>query len=120
MITNAETLDASEALDVNKPISLAEAANYLPRKRSGKKVDVRTIWRWVKFGHRGVKLEGGRMGGTQFTTVGALKRFADACMGRNPQEEVKVTAKKREASKKAASRNLIAAGWKKKPTPASK
>lgn len=56
-------------------IKLSEAAGLVPSRR-GKKVSATTIWRWAKFGHRGVRLEAVRRpSGDWLTTRQAVVRF---------------------------------------------
>ena len=56
-------------------ISLAEAANSLPRRRAGKKAHMSCIYRWTTAGCRGVVLESIQIGGTRCTSREALTRF---------------------------------------------
>jgi hypothetical protein len=59
-------------------ISLAEAADLLPRK-NGKKRHVCTIKRWIVKGCRGVKLYGWRSGNDWYTTPDAIRQFEREC-----------------------------------------
>jgi hypothetical protein len=61
---------ASETL-----ISLAQAANELPRRRRGRKTHVSTLFRWTTAGCRGIVLETLQVGGTRCTSKEALQRF---------------------------------------------
>jgi hypothetical protein len=61
---------ASETL-----MSLAQAANALPRRRRGCKVHVSCLYRWTKVGCRGIVLESLQIGGTRCTSQQALQRF---------------------------------------------
>lgn len=61
---------ASESL-----ISLAQAADELPRRRRGRKTHVSTIYRWALSGCRGIILETIQVGGTRCTSREALQRF---------------------------------------------
>jgi Protein of unknown function (DUF1580) len=57
-------------------ITLSEAAKFVPRRRRGRKVSISTIYRWASpAGHRGVRLEALRVGGSLCTSVEALQRF---------------------------------------------
>ncbi len=58
-------------------ISLNNATAHLPRRRSGKRPHVSTLFRWAQRGCRGVKLEVIRVGGTLCTSVESLQRFCD-------------------------------------------
>ena len=65
------------------PVSLREAANILPRGRSGRPVHLSCILRWILVGAKGpdgqrVRLEGLRIGGRWITSREALQRFGEA------------------------------------------
>ena len=81
------------------------------RATSGKRVHVNAIYRWVRAGVRGVKLETIAIGGTLATSVEALQRFCDACtsakLGTAPDVR---TSKQRQRKIEAAERELAAAG----------
>jgi hypothetical protein len=59
-------------------MSFAQAARLLPRRRTGKKPHVATLYRWAQRGCRGVRLEFIQVGGTRCTSGEALQRFCDA------------------------------------------
>lgn len=54
---------------------LAEAPEYLPRRRRGRKVHISTLHRWATSGCRGVVLEVISVGATKCTSREALQRF---------------------------------------------
>jgi hypothetical protein len=56
-------------------ISLAQAADELPRRRRGRKTHVSTLYRWATVGCRGVVLESLQVGATRCTSKQALQRF---------------------------------------------
>src|SRR3954447_7108193 len=56
-------------------LSLAEAAEGLPRRRRGRKTHVSTLYRWTTAGCRGVRLETIQVGATRCTSREALQRF---------------------------------------------
>ncbi|MEN8148989.1 MAG: helix-turn-helix domain-containing protein [Planctomycetota bacterium] len=58
-------------------LTLAEAAEVLPRLRRGRKVHVSTLYRWVSRGVGGVRLEAVKLGRTLITSREALQRFAE-------------------------------------------
>jgi hypothetical protein len=60
-------------LDKEKGMTLTSAARSLP-----KPPHISTVWRWVKFGVRGTKLETVVVGGRRYTTREALTRFIAA------------------------------------------
>ena len=58
-------------------LTLSEAARALPRLRGDRKVHVSTLYRWIKRGVRGVRLESVKIGRTLVTSREALQRFAE-------------------------------------------
>src|SRR4051794_26071708 len=56
-------------------ITLANAAEALPRRRGGRKTHVSTLYRWATIGCRGVQLETIQIGATRCTSREALQRF---------------------------------------------
>jgi hypothetical protein len=63
-----------------KLITLAEAARHpaLPRRRRGKRPHVASLYRYAKYGIRGVRLETTRWAGSLVTSEAALQRFVEA------------------------------------------
>jgi hypothetical protein len=57
--------------------TLSEAAEWLPRRRRGRKTHVSTLYRWTVSGCRGVILEHIQIGATRATSQEALQRFFD-------------------------------------------
>jgi hypothetical protein len=55
-------------------LSISQARDELA-EIMGKEINKVTVWRWLKDGCRGVKLEGVRMGEQWFTSRQALTRF---------------------------------------------
>ena len=56
-------------------LTLGEAADLFPRRRMGSKVNIATLWRWMKTGARGVVLETVRVGNQNYTTEQAVRNF---------------------------------------------
>ncbi len=56
-------------------LTLAQAADELPRRRRGRKCHVSTLFRWTTAGCRGVVLESVQIGATRCTSGEALARF---------------------------------------------
>ncbi len=56
-------------------LSLAQAADNLPRRRRGRKTHISTLYRWATVGCRGVILETIQIGATRCTSREALQRF---------------------------------------------
>jgi hypothetical protein len=100
-------------LATETPIYLADVPQYLPRHpRSGKRVAIQAIYRWVRHGVRGVRLEAISIGGTLATSVQALQRFCDACTAAKlgtSAPEVR-TSKQRQRAIEAAERELSESG----------
>ena len=62
----------SDLLDENL-ITLAEAARLVPRRPSRT-----SLWRWHKYGVRGVRLETVLIGGIRYTSLQAFARWIEA------------------------------------------
>ena len=56
-------------------LTLAEAANELPRRRRGRKTHISTLYRWTVSGCRGVILESIQIGATRAVSRESLQRF---------------------------------------------
>jgi hypothetical protein len=68
--------DHTLAISIDETIiRLADAADELPRRRRGRKVDVSCVYRWSTTGCKGVVLETIQVGGTRCTSREALQRF---------------------------------------------
>ena len=83
---------------------LTEAAKFLPRGRSGKRVHVATLYRWSQRGIKGVKLETIRIGGTTYTSTEALQRFAERCSGSDTRREKQTPHRRRREIEQAERR----------------
>jgi hypothetical protein len=59
-----------------KLIPLSETPRHLPKRPNGKRLHISAIYRWIKQGVRGIRLEALRLGGTTYTSSEALQRFA--------------------------------------------
>jgi hypothetical protein len=55
--------------------SIANAAKWLPTRRGDRPAHASSLFRWAKYGLRGVRLETIRVGGTLCTSKEALERF---------------------------------------------
>lgn len=92
-------------------LSLAAAAREVPG-RSGRGVNVSTVWRWVQRGIRGVRLETLVCGGVRFTSRQAIQRFFVAttvAADGVPSQQI-ATPKQRQRQIAAAERDLAEAG----------
>lgn len=58
-------------------LSFADAREYLPRRRAGKRPHPNTLHRWASEGVGGHRLETIQIGGTRCTSLEALQRFFD-------------------------------------------
>ena len=58
-------------------IPIRDVPRQLPPRRTGRRVHISAVYRWMNCGLRGVALESIRIGGTMYTSLGALQRFAD-------------------------------------------
>ena|SRR5688572_4523286 len=58
-------------------LTLADAAKSLPALRNGKRIHVATLYRWITYGARGVRLESQLVGRTVVTSREALRRFSE-------------------------------------------
>ena len=56
-------------------LTLSECTKVVPRL-NGKRIHPSTLWRWVRHGVRGVRLEHARVGNRIVTTKAAIARFA--------------------------------------------
>ena len=56
-------------------LSMAQATRRLPRRSSGKPVQVAGLYRWASEGLQDIKLEILQLGGHKYTSVEALERF---------------------------------------------
>lgn len=77
--TSARRQTAKMMIDVEreKLVAIREVPSLIPPRPSGKKIHISACYRWVSRGVRGVKLEAIRLGGTTFTSIEAIQRFAD-------------------------------------------
>ena len=58
-------------------IPIRETPRYLPPRPTGKRVHISACYRWISRGVRGVRLEAIKIGGSTYTSIEALQRFAD-------------------------------------------
>jgi len=60
-----------------KLVPVRDVPRHLPSRPNGKKIHISACYRWISRGVKGVRLEAIRLGGTSYTSVEALQRFAD-------------------------------------------
>ena len=58
-------------------LTLLDAAKALPPLWNGKRVHVATLYRWMTYGVRGVRLESQYVGRTRVTSLEAIRRFSE-------------------------------------------
>jgi len=91
----------------------ADAAKTLPCRRSGKRCNVATIYRWMTNGVRGIKLESICVGASRCTSKEALQRFFDALTAQadgQPVQQPQRLTKSRRKQIEAAEKRLEKAG----------
>ena len=59
-------------------VSISETPKHLPRRPSGKTVHISAVYRWIKKGIKGIRLESARIAGCTYTSLEALQRWSDA------------------------------------------
>ena len=62
-------------------IPIREVPRKLPPRPTGRRVHISAVYRWLTRGIRGVCLESVRIGGSTYTSMEALQRFADQLNG---------------------------------------
>lgn len=99
-------------LSSERLVSLADAPQFLPARRAGKKPHFSCIFRWATIGCRGVVLESLQVGATKCTSVEALQRFCEAltaaAQGNAPAPPL--ATRHRQSAVQAAERRLAKAG----------
>lgn len=90
---------------------IVEAPGRLP-SRHGKKINITTVYRWIRSGSRGVKLESIILGGVRYTSTEAIQRFVErvsAAANGETSPVVRSAIQRRNASERAE-RELAARG----------
>jgi len=59
-------------------LRLSEVPTNLPKRPNGNRLHISAVYRWAQRGVGGVKLETVKIGGTTYTSLEAIQRFADA------------------------------------------
>ena len=94
-------------------VSLTEATKHLPERRTRKRANVATLYRWTNGGCRGVRLDYLMVGGTRCTSLEALQRFFDALTAAAEADQPPAPSplpKSRQRQIEAAERRLAQAG----------
>lgn len=101
-----------------KPLSAVDAAK-LHRRLTGRKVSIRTLYRWMSRGRNGVVLQHVKMAGQKYTSAEAMDRFFNSSAAvsvQSPQasrpkkKQTKTAVSMRQRQIEAARQNLIARG----------
>ena len=71
-------------LATEKLVALRDVPRQLPPRPTGRRLHISAVYRWIQHGVRGNRLECIRIGGTTYTSVEALQRFADGLSRRKP------------------------------------
>lgn len=79
------------ALKQEQLLSIPQAARALPKRDNGRHVHPSTVWRWIRRGVRGARLETIRIGGSTYTSVEALQRFAAGSCGESIEQSAEVS-----------------------------
>ncbi|MFO0787081.1 MAG: DUF1580 domain-containing protein [Phycisphaerales bacterium] len=87
-------------------IALRDAPKHLPPRPGGKRVHISAVYRWITKGVSGVVLEAVRIGGTTYTSLEALQRFADRLSEPPPRVTVTGPAASARLARNAAQRAL--------------
>jgi hypothetical protein len=103
-----ESIDTFD-MTVEQPLLLKDAAQILPKSSRGKKVNARTVERWIRHGHKGVRLQGCIFGRTIYTSRESLQRFTERLSRCSAPRRTKSQASK---SHKQAKETLAKAGFK--------
>jgi hypothetical protein len=75
-IVPARSGDPALAIPLTEDVrSLAHATKFLPARRGGRPVHPSCLFRWARYGLRGIRLETIRVGATLCTSRQALERF---------------------------------------------
>lgn len=66
-------------IEHEKLIAIHDVPKVLPPDHNRKRIHKSAVYRWMQRGRGGVRLEWIKIGGTRYTSLEALQRFADAC-----------------------------------------
>jgi len=84
-------------------LTVRDVPGRLPRKPSGKRLHISAVYRWMSNGvGGGVRLESVKLGGTTYTSVEALQRFAERRRGRDAEGPPLMSRRRQDAIDAAA------------------
>ena len=79
-------------------IPIRDVPRRLPPRPTGKRVHISAVYRWIARGVHGISLDSIKVGGSTYTSVEALQRFADELNGTNhgqyPSPKITVTRRR--------------------------
>lgn len=89
-------------------IAFRDVPKRLPRRPNGKTIHISVVYRWASKGIKGVILESLCVGGTQYSSIEALQRFADAITSNRPDSPTPISrmTKTRQAQAQQAERQV--------------
>lgn len=87
-------------------IALRDAPKHLPARPGGKRLHISAIYRWITKSVAGIVLEAVRVGGTTYTSLEALQRFADRLSQPAQRVPVPVPTTARQAARQGTQRAL--------------
>ncbi len=87
-------------------IALRDAPKHLPARPGGKRLHISAVYRWITKGVAGIVLEAVRVGGTTYTSLEALQRFADRLSHPAQRVAVPVPMTARRSARQGAQRAL--------------
>ena len=64
-------------IETEQLVPIRQVPRLLPPRPSGRRVHISAVYRWMSRGIRGVVLESVKVGGSTYTSMEALQRFAD-------------------------------------------
>ena len=98
-------------LEHEHPITFAQLAESLPRRRKNRPVHPSTIHRWRMPGIRGVQLEAIRIDCAWHTTIEAFARFCERLTVREGGSQVLATSRHGKNQQQVANAELEKDGW---------
>jgi len=88
-------------------IPIREAPRHLPKRPNGKRIHISACYRWISRGVRGVRLDSIKIGGSTYTSMEALQRFAERLGARKlPNTQSSEGTPERQREIELASRQL--------------
>ena len=96
-------------IDKEQLIPIRDVPRRLPPRPTGRRVHISAVYRWIQCGIRGVRLEAIKLGGTTYTSIEALQRFAERRTANGDQARLRpVTTKARKRQIERAAQDVEA------------